>query len=68
MIHRNELAQAEALVEQEKRKQARKATALRKKLMKEIQGQFSRFTKIHQAHVEHMVLLCNVSMYLKSSR
>ena len=47
MIHCNKLAQAEALVEQEKKKQARKTTALGKKLIKEVQGQFSRFTKIY---------------------
>ena len=74
MVHRKELAQAEALVEREKVRQTKKAIALQQKLMKDIQGQFSRFTKIHRAHVEHMVLMCkelltvDVHMYLKGFR
>ena len=47
MVHCNDLAQAEALVAQETARQARKATALWEKMMKKVQEQFSRFTKIH---------------------
>ena len=47
MMYWNELAQAKALVAQETARQTRKATALQKKMMKEVQGQFSMFTKIH---------------------
>ena len=74
MVHRNDLAQAEALVAQEPTRQARKATALQKEMMKKVKGQFSRFTKIHQEYVEYIMLLCkelssiNVHLYLKISR
>ena len=73
MTHQNELAQAGAFVPQKTARQIRKTISLLKKMMKKIQGQFSRFSEIHRKHVEQMMLLCNelltvnVHLYLKSS-